>query len=236
MRSRSTWLRVGVLLGLVVTFACASTDDPRGPNDPDVRLTKLLEEWNGVREIGGSCASGGRKYPYSDCGRIQAAIERLVLEFPTHPRILVANAVIAYETQQPDKATSYLDALIDMERAQPGAVVLRSRLAIREGNLPYAQRLLEEQVALKPDAAELREALASVHYLLGAYDQARRELRIAGRLGAPTWRIAYNCGLLEEAEGNPEAAIEYYQDALEDNPMWFRARSRLRGLESERGL
>ena len=233
---RERWRpRVGALVCLVLALSCASDGKP-GPNDPDVRLRELLEQWHATRDAGGSCASGGRKYPYVDCGRIQAAIERLALEFPSHPPILVANAVIAYETRQPEKAESYLDALIELQDAEPGAVVLRSRLAIREGNLPYARRLLEEQVQLTPDAADLREALASVHYLLGSFDLERRELRVAERLGAPAWRVAYNRGLLKEAEGHPGEAIAYYRQALEAYPGWEKARSRLRGLESEYGL
>ena len=42
--------------------------------------------------------------------------------------------------------------------------------------------------------------------------------------------------LLEEADGNPDAAITAYQESLAANPQWDKARSRLRGLESERGL
>ncbi len=231
---RRAWLFP--LLCIALSLSCSSSKEPGpGRDDPDVRLGKLLEEWYAVRDVGGTCASGGRKYPYVDCGRIQAAIERLALEFPSHPPILVANAVLAYETRQPEKAESYLDALIEQGPVQPGALVLRSRLAIRQGNLPFARRMLEEQVQIAPDAPELREALASVHYLLGNYDQARRELRVAERLGAPTWRVAYNLGLLEEAEGDPYAAIEWYRQALRENPDLERARSRLRGLESELG-
>ena len=172
---------MGPLLCVALALACASPDKP-GKNDPDVRLRKLLGEWQRDRDVGGSCASGGRKYPYADCGRIQAAIERLALEFPSHPP------------------------------------------------------MLEEQVELAPDVPELREALASVHYLLGDFDEARRELRVAERLGAPAWRVAYNRGLLEEAEGYPDRAIEWYRDALAERPGWDKARSRLRGLESELGL
>ena len=229
--------RVGALLCISLATACASSGnlDP-GPDDPVTRLRELLEEWNSVRASGGSCASGGRSYPFTDCGRIQAAIERLGLDFPSHPEILLANAVIAFETHQPEKAQSYLDALLELDPMQPGVAVLRGRIAIQQGNLPFARRLLEEHVQLAPDSSELREALASVHYLLGDLTRARRELEIAERLGAPRWRVAYHRGLLEEADGKPEAAIDYYRRALEGNPGWDRARARLRGLESERGL
>ncbi|MDG2048565.1 MAG: tetratricopeptide repeat protein [Myxococcota bacterium] len=228
----SVWVLV---IGIGFAFACASQKTP-GKDDPTVRITKLLDEWVRVHEAGGSCASGGRKYPFVDCGRIQAAIVSLGLEFPNNPEVLLVNAVIAYETHQPENAESYLDALLEQDSNEPGVAVLRSRLALDQGNLPHARRLLNDQVTLTPDAADLREALASVHYLSGDLDSARRQLLIAERLGAPTWRVAFNRGLLEEAEGNTDSAIEYYQITLDENPEYKPARSRLRGLKSEQGL
>ena len=236
---RIRWLeRAGVLIlvmGLGFSLACASQKLP-GKNDPTVRVTKLLDEWLRVREGGGSCASGGRKYPFVDCGRIQSAIVGLGLEFPNNSEVLLVNAVIAYETNQPENAESYLDALLEQESTEPGVAVLRSRLALDQGNLHHARRLLNEQVNLTPDAADLREALAAVHYLSGDLASARRQLLIAERLGAPAWRVAFNRGLLEEAEGHTESAIEYYQGALDENPEYAPARSRLRGLQSEQGF
>ena len=157
-------------------------------------------------------------------------------DYPNNTSVLLANAVIAYETRQPQKAASYLDSLIGNNRADPGAVVLRSRLAIQDGNLPFARRLLEQQMQLTPDASELREALASVYKLLGEFALAERELQVAERLGAPAWRVDYNRGLLAEAQGDPAAAMEFYRRCLAEKPGWGKAQSRLRGLESERGL
>ena len=221
---------------LLLIFGCASTNNKLDSADPAIRLRALLEQWNRVYELGGSCASGGRKYPYVDCGRIQAESERLASDYPNNSSVLLANAVIAYETRQPQKAASYLDSLIGSNRADPGAVVLRIRLAVQDGNLPFARRLLEQQVQLAPDASELREALASVYKLLGEFALAERELTVAERLGAPAWRVDYNRGLLAEAQGDPAAAMEFYRRCLDEKPGWEKAQSRLRGLESERGL
>ncbi len=200
-------------------------------------LGKAMSGQSGeLRTGGGSCASGGRSSPFVDCGRIQSEIVGMGLEFPTNIEVLLVNAVIAFETDQPEQAESYLDAMLEQESAQPGAAVLRSRLALKQGNLPHARRLLADQVSLTPDAADLREALASVYYLSGNFDAARRQLSVAERLGAPAWRIAFNRGLIEESEGNSALAMEYYQTTLKDKSDYEPARSRLRGLESERGL
>jgi len=215
---------------------CASTPREPGPDDPGPRLRRLLAEWYAVQDAGGSCASGGRRHPYVDCGRIQAGIERLSLQFPDDATVLAANAVVAFETRQEEKAQVHLDALFELDPIQPDAAILRSRLSIRQGNLSHARRLLESQIGLSPDHAGLREAMASLHYLRGAHALAQRELAIAERLGAPGWRVDYHRGLLEEAQGRADTAIRYYQRSIDANPGWERPRSRLRGLESERGL
>ncbi len=235
MRELRRWHGIP-LMGLLVVFGCASMNNELLPEEPDIRLRALLEKWDRVHDLGGSCASGGRKYPYVDCGRIQAEIERLAADYPSNPEILLANAVIAYQTRQPQKAASYLDSLIGKGPADSGAIVLRSRIAIQDGNLPFARRLLEQQVDLAPDASELREALASVYHLLGEFALAERELQVSERLGAPPWRVDYNRGLIAESQGDPEAAIGFYEKCLAENPGWEKAKSRLRGLESERGL
>jgi len=226
---------LGALLLLCTLPGCA-LDPYWQVEGPRIHLQRLLEEWQSERENGGSCASGGRRHPYSDCGRIQAEIERLALDFPAHPEVLLANAVIAFETGAPEKSIDYVDALLDLGSAPPDASVLRGQLAIRQGNLPHARRVLESHARLAPDHAGLRETLASVHYLEGNYRDARRELQVAERLGAPAWRTAYHRGLVAEAEGDPEAAMQHYRSALRDRPDWAAPRSRLRGLESERGL
>lgn len=228
-------LAIGAATLLCFGTACTS-DGLYGSTDPDDRLQRLLDEWSATRAQGTSCASGGWRYPYADCGRIQSEIERLALDYPIHRGVLMANAVIAFETDRPERAIDYLDALLDLRDPPAEAAVLRSRLAIQQGNLPHAQRLLENHVRLQPSHPELREALASVHYLQGNYEAARRALRIAERLGAPSARTAYNRGLIEEAEGNADKAIEEYRDALRQEPKWPAPRARILGLQSEQGL
>lgn len=82
----------------------------------------------------------------------------------------------------------------------------------------------------------MRRGVYPIRYLSGEFDAARRELTIAERLGAPAWRVAFNRGLIDEAQGRGDQAMDYYRKALEENPEYEPARFRLRGLESERGL
>jgi hypothetical protein len=119
----------------------------------------------------------------------------------------LACAGLAYEHDEFDKSRSYSDRILALDPYQPDAAVLRSQVAIREGNMPFAKRLLEAQKQYTPDHAGVREGLSAVLYLTKDYDGATRELVAAEHLGAPAWRVAYNRGLIAEAKGDSNGAM-----------------------------
>ncbi len=214
----------------LVLVACQSP--PRHPDDPSVLLRQRLLAWQSVRDQGWTCEDRvGQSSPLVDCQRITRDIARLAVDFPRHPDILLANASIAHAMRRPREAQGYLSRLLEIQPNQPDAAILMSRIALADGNLRLARRVLDEQIELVPDHAGLREALASVLYLEGNTGDAQRALDAAFRLGAPPWRVAYNRGLIAEAEVRPEAAASYYEEALREAPDFLRARSRLRGLD-----
>jgi hypothetical protein len=65
--------------------------------------------------------------------------------------------------------------------------------------------------------------------------QAIDELSMAGALGAPAWRVAYHRGLIEEASGRLAQASRFYEEALQGNPGWPPAESRLKALRARDG-
>jgi hypothetical protein len=73
-------------------------------------------------------------------------------------------------------------------------------------------------------------------FLDGKMAEARGELTMAGLLGAPRWRIAYHLGLIEEALGLGAEAGKFYAEALQGNPGWAPADSRLKALRARDGL
>jgi hypothetical protein len=70
-------------------------------------------------------------------------------------------------------------------------------------------------------------------YLSGYLEDARRELMTARAMGAPAWRVAYHLGLVEEADGRPATAMAHYREAIQGNPNWQAARSRLNALGAQ---
>jgi tetratricopeptide (TPR) repeat protein len=142
----------------------------------------------------------------------------------------MANALLAFEDRNFIKSQQVLDQLFSLGVNQPEAAILRIRIALEQGNVPFAVRFAEQQIHQIGDDAGLREAYASALYLAGKWDETRAQLSAAQQLGAPQWRTDYAQGLVAEAEGKFEEAKTRYQAALNAKPGWKQADSRLRGL------
>lgn len=222
--------RIAAVSMTLLLAACAGND--WRTEDPDARLDEVLAEWQAAMATGG-CRRPLEQAPgVVDCDAIAFELRRLAATYPNRPDVLYANALVAWEEGNANRAVSWLDALLARDPAHVNGAVLRARLSLEEGNLPYARRLLEETIDLVPDASGLREMLSSIAYFEGDYGAARRELRIARALGAPAWRVDYNYGLIWEAQGDLERARSHYDLALAGNPSFDRARMRLSGIDA----
>ena len=226
MLNRRLWVACTVS---VVSVACAKPISPLAHQlcgDPDARLAAVLQPLESLR------VSGCTEVTSAECSRLQREVERLVVICPGHVPTLLVNAVLAYDDHRPAESQQYLDEILSQPRTSPDAAALRARIAIEEGNLPFARRLLEQQIKLVPDNSSLRETHAAALYLDGRMPQAVEELTMAAALGAPAWRVAYHRGLIEEAAGRLAEAGRYYAEALQGNPGWAPAESRLKALRA----
>ena len=234
MKRAGTNCRLGALMAVgLMAAACATTTSPlvrQQCNNPDAQLAEVLQPLQALRASG--CGRGDI-LDGTECDRLRRELERLAVVCPGHAPTLIANAVLAYDERQPVKSQQFLDRVLGFSRSYPDAAVLRARIAIEEGNLPFARRLIEQQIKLAPDHAGLHETYGAALYLGGQLLEARRELTMAGALGAPRWRIAYHLGLVEEAAGRFEDALRYYSEALEKNPGYGPAQSRLNALRAK---
>jgi tetratricopeptide (TPR) repeat protein len=221
-----------VLVVCVVLSGCAT----RSPllrqqcYDADAQLASVLQPLEALRAKG--CSSGIDRAGGSECNRLEAEIARLAVVCPGHAPTLMANAVIAYDNHRPQESQQFLDQILSQPRPYPDAAVLRAQIALEEGNIPFARRLVEQQIKLVPDHAGLHEAYAAALFLDKRLDDARTELTTAGALGAPRWRVAYHLGVIEELSGRPDEAARLYMEALQGNPGWAAADSRLRALRA----
>lgn len=221
-------MKIQILALIVMTMtlsSCATmSNGERGDylvSDPNRQLKEYLFELD------------QRKIERKNIDDVRLKIEQLSGQFPTHVSTLMACAVLSSEAKEYAKAQSYLDHLLALETINPDAVVLRSKLAMQEGNLSLAKRMLLNQINLVPDNYQLRETYAAALYLTANYDEAVKNLLFAEKLGSPKGRLKYHLGLIEEARGQKNVALAYYKSALLAEPPFKIAQSRLNALEAE---
>jgi tetratricopeptide (TPR) repeat protein len=231
--SRRVALTVIVVVAAIATTACAASSELTRRQEcynPDGQLAQLLAALDANRASG--CWDREIHDPPSTCEGLRGEIERLALVCPNHVPTLMTNAVMAHETWQSEKAQQFLDRIFERPSSHPDAAVLRARIAIEQGDLSFARRLLKQQVVLAPGHAGLHETYGAVLYLTRELDESRRELVKAEALGAPRWRLAYHLGLVAEAAGRLDEAQRLYAEAVEKNPGWAPAQSRLKALRT----
>lgn len=210
---------------LTLVSACSATPPPRiGCADVERRLGDAVRAF----ELAGEALAVPGAATVDD---VAVRLERLSLECPAHAPTTVALAAVV-AGRDPARAQTLLDRVFAVPGRHPDAAVLRARLAIDEGNLAFARRLLAGQVRLAPDHAGVHEAYAAALYLSGRLDDARDSLARARALGAPPWRVAYHLGLVEEAAGRLGEAERAYTEAVALNPASSDAAARLKGLKA----
>jgi predicted Zn-dependent protease len=225
---RTSWFAAIAATAAVSACATAPPLAQQQCASADAQLAAVLQPLERLRASG--CAAAGL-----ECDRLQQQIARLAIVCPGHPPTLMANAIIAFDNHQPQVAEQFLDQLFAQGRPNPDAAVLRARIAIDAGNVTFAKRLLAQQLQAVPDHASLREAYAATLYLGGQMSEAETQLRMAAALGAPSWRVEYHLGLIDEAAGQLESARRHFTQALEANPDWQPARSHLNALRAGPG-
>ena len=198
---------------------------------PEVQLAEAWEQFIDARSDPAGCVPD--EYGHDRCADARRAVQRVAYVCPDYVPAIMATAIIAYEEKQYQRAQQILDSLFSLQKVHPEAAALRGRLALEEGNLPFALRFLSEHVKLSADHAELREVYAAALFLSGRLTEAKIQLDMAAQLGAPAWRVAYHRGLFEESQGHIDEARRYYEQAIRDNPGWMDSpSSRLSGLKA----
>ncbi len=228
-----THLVYGLFFSMLLCSACATAPYDRHLYEtactvPDLQLAESWELLVESRTAPGGC--GLNDQGQNVCQVLKAEIERIAFVCPNHLPSLMTSAVLAYEGGERIKVLQRLNAIFDLVNVHPDAAALRARIALEEGNVPFALTFLKEHLELSPDHSPLREAYSAALFLSGDLDEAETQLKIAEKLGAPRWRIAYHLGLFQERRGREEQARGLYSEAAELRPGWDVPLSRIKGL------
>jgi tetratricopeptide (TPR) repeat protein len=229
--STRAWRRAAIIAVVTVAAGCASVP-PRidvSCGDAERVARDALDRIGAIEATPEGCSSAAWG---QECQRQRDRVRRLAVSCASYAAVLVADAWLSYDDHDVERARDDLDAALALPIAQPDAAVLRARLALEDGDVAFALRLSQEQLARTPDHAGLHEVRAASLYAAGRLSDASTELAIAGKLGAPAWRVAYDQGLLAEASGRSSDAVRQYEAALASRPGWPPAAGRLRALEA----
>ncbi|MBS7663992.1 hypothetical protein I0D00_18875 [Pseudomonas lalucatii] len=226
-------LLLPLVLAATALGGCGSLGQQRtqATEDPNVQVDRVLSHYRATLASGAAChtATQGWSEPV-DCEGLLRETMQLYAAFPHNERVIMLAAVLAHQSGRAAQAGYLLDQLLQGRKPRPEAAVLRSRIALEEGNLSLARTLLKQQLRLNPRHPQLYETLAAVQYLDRQYAGALHSLTLAERVGAPGWRAAYHRGLVYEEQNRRAAACQQYRLATAGNPQFLAPESRLVSL------
>jgi tetratricopeptide (TPR) repeat protein len=236
-RYSSVVSRIGagaLTLGLAVALtACQHVPrEDHSTGNPDERLALVLERLDMAREVGpNNNTVMQHESVIVDPGTVKADLENLSFAFPKHQPTLLMNANLAFEAKEYEKAAAYCDRILRDQPDNVFAGIIRAQIALQDGNVPFARRVLQRQLDLAPESPFLYEVLAGVEFLDGRLAESEAALHYSEALGGSAWRIAYHRGLIAERRGDRMGAAGYFRHCLDLKPDHEPARAHLTLLE-----
>jgi tetratricopeptide (TPR) repeat protein len=130
------------------------------------------------------------------------------------PESMAALANSYYRTGQSDKARRLLEGLLPKTSQDPAAVFSCARLAEAAGDYPTAEKLLHSIESRFPEPQVVEYYLAYVQFQMGRLQESRRRLLELIRRGQPSEPVYNLLGHCYQAEGQLEAALNAFQEAI----------------------
>lgn len=156
--------------------------------------------------------------PMVDCFRLASELSALYLKYPNHQRVIMASALVEFEIGNTGASQQLLDLILSKRGAYPEAAILRSRIAMEEGNLSLARAIITRQLNITPYEFNLYDLQAAYYYLEGKYSKALLSITSAERFMGNHWRIGYHRGIIYEAQKEWYKACKEYKGVLEVQP------------------
>ena len=220
-----SYVRLSTLAVIAVVSLGCSITRTTPSYQPDEQLQSMLDKYDVSSIKGINCE--GYQSAISDCERLSNELGALSMTYPQHQKIGFTTAIVYAQVGRSIDSQMVLDRLLSLSFPLSEVAILRSQLAMKEGNLNLARTVLKKQVQLEPDHPELHATLAATYYLEGRYKKAQSVISTADRLGAPVWRTSYHLGLIHEAQEQWAQACNYYVDTLSYQPTHRQSLSRL---------
>ncbi len=98
-----------------------------------------------------------------------------------------------------------------------------AEIYLRQKRYDDAVRQLEQAVGLEPDSAELRADLARARFVVGRVEEALQDLDESLRLRPGYFLAQHRRGLVLVSSGRPSEAVQAFEAAIADNPLFIEA-------------
>ncbi|APD85293.1 hypothetical protein BM527_03865 [Alteromonas sp. Mex14] len=206
LRKASSFLMVVGITG------CASVDFLPILN-PDAALSEWVDRY-GIKEKGISC-HGDRKI---DCLSASLELQQLLLANPSHTNTQVIASSVFLQSGRRIQAQAVLDELVNQYVPPLVSLVMRTDLALDEGNIKLAKRLNERAISLYADSPKPYLQKASIFYIEGSYEQALSYLSTSLRFGLEESIYYYHLGLINQVKNQFDQACHYYKQSLTMSP------------------
>lgn len=136
------------------------------------------------------------------------------LALRSHVRMEYQQAIRHMRYGELDEALALMDGLVEAEPDDPEHFQFRADLHRLAGHPDRAQSDYEQAIRLDPNAAAGYIGLAEVRAQAGAFEAARGPAQQALERDPSSWLPAYNLGMIEDRLDEPQAAVEYLQNAI----------------------
>lgn len=155
--------------------------------------------------------------------RAETEFQKLKLQQPNDAELLLKLATVYIQQRQPEKALLELDHYSESGTESAEALVLYGLAHGSTGDLDTAEGFFHKALKLEPKNSDALLNLAKVRLQRQDYDGARARLQelIAAQ---PKTLAAYEVlATVEMRSGNPQTALQTYQDLLQVEKRHFRA-------------
>jgi Flp pilus assembly protein TadD len=160
-----THFRLSTVIVVALVSSACSTSQTKREYQPDDQLTAMLKQYNVNQTDGVNCQ--GYQSAISDCERLSNDLGALSMTYPQHQQIGFTAAIVYHQIGRDVDSQMVLDRLLSQQQPVSEVAILRSKLAMQEGNINLARTVLQRQVQLQPDHPELHATLAASYYLEG---------------------------------------------------------------------
>lgn len=188
--------------------ACATVDFIPILN-PDAALESLIINYE-IEQKGITCRGPNK----IDCSSAAREIQKLLLANPDHTATQVLAASLFINTGRRIQAQVELDKVVRNYMPPLVALIMRTDLALGEGNVKLAKRLSDYSISLYAGEAKPYLQRASIEYIKGEYDKSLAYLSTSLRFGLDESIYYYHLGLINQAKHQVMQACQYYKRSL----------------------